>query len=175
MGRNRFVLVDVSPDPQYPQVLTWHAQSAGLTCRSLFERQPEADLVDAGPWLAALPDEPFAQPMIAWITLVERAGPCVAWLESDADFEALFDHLEAQLDIELSDGDLAMCRFWDPRVWQRLQRILTLDQRLELLGPVDTWTVVLRDRAHPTNRQDLEWMREEQERAQEAADADVDV
>ncbi|RBI46255.1 DUF4123 domain-containing protein, partial [Xanthomonas oryzae pv. oryzae] len=109
-----------------------------LPHRSLFARQPEAEHADLGPWLVQLPE--FGQaPIEGWLRALELGHPAVAWLASAGDFDAVFDHLETCLDLRRPNGTLALLRYWDGRVFVRLQRILTANQRLQLLGPIARW------------------------------------
>lgn len=163
MHWDRFVLVDCAADPLLHRALVWHAERAGLQHRSLFERQPEAEHTHAAPWLMALPIETQQRDLMSWLGLIERCYPCLGWLASEAPFDPLFDHLEEQLDAELPDDSLAILRFWDPRAWVRLQRILKPDQALTLMGPVLEWQVTLNGRALHMRRDDLERMAQEQD------------
>lgn len=135
----RYVLVDASARPDTPQALRYYLQDLPhLPHRSLFARQPEAEHADLGPWLVQLPE--FGQaPIEGWLRALELGHPAVAWLASAGDFDAVFDHLETCLDLRRPNGTLALLRYWDGRVFVRLQRILTANQRLQLLGPIARW------------------------------------
>lgn len=170
MHWDRFVLVDCAADPQLHRALVWHAEQADLQHRSLFERQPEAEHAHAAPWLMALPVETQQRDLMSWLGLIERCYPCLSWLASEAPFDPLFGHLEAQLDAEMPDTGPALLRFFDPRVWVRLQRILNPDQALALMGPVLEWQVTLNRRPLHVRRDDLACMAQEQD-AHAQADA----
>lgn len=133
---HRYVLIDAAARPDTPQAIGHHAQD--LQHRSLFAHQPEAEHADLGPWLMQLPEH-GQSPVESWLLALEHNHPAVAWLTSEAAFEPVFAHLEGQLDIALADGSLALLRYWDTRVFRRLQRVMTAQQRLDLLGPIDIW------------------------------------
>lgn len=77
----------------------------------------------------------------------------------------MFDHLEAQLDIALPDGTLALMRFFDPRAWLRYAGVLTVDQQLQLLGPALEWQITLQGQEWTLARADLRRLQEGAERA----------
>ena len=77
-----------------------------------------------------------------WLNALEGTGdcvPCVSYLKSNCDFETVFAHLQSFLDLRLSNGASALFRFWDPRVFKRLQRVLTPEQSQSLMAPFSDW------------------------------------
>ncbi|HBS61725.1 MAG TPA: hypothetical protein DEB32_03135 [Stenotrophomonas sp.] len=93
-----------------------------------------------------------------------KSAAGVTTLTASVPFGVLFQHLQAQLDIALPDGSLALMRFYDPRAWLRYCDVLTTLQRLTLLGPVQEWQVTVQGQFWRVSRADLE-------RTQEAVDA----
>ncbi|MDH5821907.1 DUF4123 domain-containing protein [Luteimonas sp. RD2P54] len=150
---SRFVIVDAAAYDDTPRAL--HYYTRDLPRRSLFERQPEAKLADKGPWLVQLPDHPHTQ-VDGWLRALELEKPVVAWLTSNADFEHLFDHLERCLDLRRPNGKLALLRYWDGRVFLRLQRAFTPDQRRQLMGPIDQWRFRILGQPYTLDRANLE-------------------
>src|SRR5690606_34158593 len=102
---NRYAIIDASAFEDTAKALHYYTQD--LRHRSLFERQPEAALADLGPWLLQLPDHPHTQ-VDGWLRALALEKPVVAWLESRADFDAVFDHLEQCLDLRRPDGKIAL-------------------------------------------------------------------
>lgn len=146
----RYALIDASTRDDTPRALRYY--TLGHRARCLFERQPEHALADLGPWLAALDDNSGLQ---NWLPALDLNAGAVAWLTAGADFDEVFRHLEACLDLTLPDGSQAMFRFWDGRVLARLHYVLTAEQKRELLGPVESWRVTLGARVLDMRREDL--------------------
>ncbi|NZA24923.1 DUF4123 domain-containing protein [Luteimonas sp. SJ-92] len=163
MAWQRYALLDCGADPQLHPALFDHRMRSGLRARGLLERQPEAAHANKGPWLLEVPTQQANPELVRWLIHVGHQAPCLAWLAAEVPFDALFDHLEAQLDLALPDGGLAMMRFWDPRAFYRLQRILTPGQLLALLGPVLEWQIALAGRPMHVRREDLKRSRQEQD------------
>lgn len=132
----RFVIIDALTRPDTLKAILFYAEE--LPHRCLFDGQSEAALAHVGPWLVQL-SEHGPSNIEAWLRALERNDGAVTWLTSDASFGALFQHLQNQLDITLGDGSLALLRFWDGRTFHRLEWVLTLEQMLELMGPVSNW------------------------------------
>ncbi|MDV9042025.1 DUF4123 domain-containing protein [Stenotrophomonas sp. RAC2] len=132
-----YLIVDCAVRPDAARTLRFYAQD--LLHRSLFHGQPEAKHADVGPWLVKLDGVTVLD---GWLNALERTGncvPCVSHLKSNRDFETVFAHLQSFLDLHLSDGSRALFRFWDPRVFTRLQRVLTREQLQGLMAPFSEW------------------------------------
>lgn len=156
------MLLDCAADSQLHPMLQHHAERAQVRARSLFEHQRETEHAAVGSWLLEVPLQAHPE-IMRWLAHVERSAPCLSWLASQAPFDTLYRHLAAQLDAPLSDGSLAMMRFWDPRVWYRFQRILSPDQLLSLFGPVLEWQVTLNGHPFHVRRDDLARHHQEQD------------
>lgn len=134
---NTYLIIDCAVRSDAARTLRFYAND--LPHRSLFLGQPEAGYADAGPWLVQM-DESTA--MHGWLNALEGTGdcvPCVSYLSSTDDFESVFAHLQSFLDLRLSDGSSALFRFWDPRVFKRLQRVLSQSQLHSLMAPFADW------------------------------------
>jgi len=142
---NRYAIIDASAFEDTAKALHYYTQD--LRHRSLFERQPEAALADLGPWLLQLPDHPHTQ-VDGWLRALALEKPVDAWLESRADFDAVFDHLEQCLDLRRPDGKIALLRFWDGRALLRLHRVFTQRQWRQLMGPVERWRFHMDGKPH---------------------------
>lgn len=147
----RYALIDAASSPDTPKALAFH--TPGYKARSLFARQPEARHADSGPWLAVLDGN---SGLDSWLRALQLRPGAVAILESQAGFEQVFEHLEQCLDMRLPSGELAMLRYWDGRVFLRLQGVLSDEQKRALLGPVQSWTVRLLGRTFVATAQGLE-------------------
>lgn len=132
-----YVLIDAAGHEGVPQAIVYYRQ--GMPCRSLFARRPGVAPDDGDPWLLQLPETGVAA-CVSWLMTVERTTPIVSWLASDAPFDEVYAHLE-RLAHEVPPGRSAPPRFWDNRVFLRLQSELSPSQRGALLGPVDVWRV----------------------------------
>ena len=148
---HRYALIDAAARPDTAQALRYYTQ--GHVARSLFERQPEAHLADKGPWLAELDGNVGLD---GWLRALERQPGAVARLESQASFKDVFEHLEACIDIRMSNGKLAMLRYWDGRAFWRLQGALKSEQRKALLGPIRRWSVYIGEQPFVVDAQQLE-------------------
>ncbi len=132
-----YVIIDCAVRSDAALNLRFYASD--LPHRSLFWGQPEAKHADAGPWLVQTDG---SAALHGWLNALEGTGhgvPCVSYLSSAEDFEAVFTHLQSFLDLRLSNGASALFRFWDPRVFQRLQRVLTREQLHSLMSPFSEW------------------------------------
>lgn len=136
-----YALIDAATSPAIVHAIRSHAGRAHA--RALFERQPEAANVHAGPWLLRLDGEPGLQGLIQ---SQEGCAGAVARLRAEVEMEELFLHLEAQLDLRLANGSLALLRFWDGRALNRLWRVLTPLQQRRFMGPVTYWSYRLEER-----------------------------
>ncbi|PPV05552.1 hypothetical protein XBLMG947_3301 [Xanthomonas bromi] len=146
-----YALIDAAASPDAAPALQPYME-AGLA-RSLFERQPESSLADAGPWLVVLDGHAGLRHLLH---VMDRRPGAVARLGADVGFEALFDHLEGCLDLRLADGSLAMFRFWDGRALYRVWQLLTPAQRKAFFGPVTRWSVRLQGQMWELDRSQLE-------------------
>lgn len=170
----RFALVDAAQDaPALRDELVHQAASAGVPARSLFDGQPEQAEAAHAPWLLSVPRDARLPELTAWLDHRYRQGSAVSWLAAEADFDTLFAHLQAQLDVVLPDGALGLLRFWDARVFVRLPHVLALDQQIALMGPVLEWQVALDGQVSHLSRAAL--VEQVERHAMEGADADADA
>ena len=161
MSWDRFVIVDCAVDPELHPTLLHHAQQDGLRHRSLFDGQPEAQHAAAAPWLLELPLNHPAPHLHNWLVhLNQSRRACLSWLAADTSFDRLFGHLQAHLDVVLPHKSLALMRYFDPRAWLRYQSILSVDQKLALMGPILEWQVTLDSQPWTATRADLERLKQ---------------
>lgn len=151
----KFALIDCAAATERADTLQYHADTAQLQRRCLFDGQPEAEHTHAAPWLMELPASGIQQPVDHWLASLEQTGAGLTLLASRVSFKPLFAHLQQQLDIALPDGSLALMRFYDPCAWLRYCQVLSLSQQRELLGPILEWQVTLRGQSHTLFMADL--------------------
>ena len=112
-----------------------HLEDAGLLHRSFFKGQALADLGDAGPWLAALPESgTFLRRLMTsgeapW-HFWDRGA--VLYLRSGRDFDGLWSHLRKFTRMPGENGRSAFFRYWEPRLWEvfaaRSGKLAALDE-----------------------------------------------
>lgn len=145
-----YVLVDMSISSSTQRfVMDLHRQKR---TRSLFQATPEGAFVHIAPHLMAWNDLAASERDL--IITLDQQTHAFSWLWVDTDgARTLYRHLKAQLDMRLPDGSLALLRYYDPTVWQRLMDLLTPEQITALMGPVHYWSVRLSDQRQLCNRQ----------------------
>lgn len=84
------------------------------------------------------------------ISRVEPVAFC-GWLISKQALSTIAGYLRRQLAQKTPEGKSALLRFYDPRVMERLTRILDRAQLSALLGPIDQWI-------HFDNGRTLQWL-----------------
>ncbi len=91
--------------------------------------------------VAALDDEARALATECWMAeaCVERPPVVCAWLDSEADADAISEHLARHLVGPGADGKAAFWRYYDPRVLTLTLAILDSMQQQALLGPIREW------------------------------------
>ncbi|MBY6207209.1 MULTISPECIES: DUF4123 domain-containing protein [Halomonas] len=145
-----YVLVDMSISSSTQRfVLNLHDQKR---TRSLFQATPEGAFVHIAPHLIAWNDLTATER--DYLIALDQHTPALSWLWVDTDgTRTLYRHLKAQLDMQLPDGGLALLRYYDPCVWQRLMHLLTPEQITTLMGPVHYWGIRLNDQRKLFDRQ----------------------
>jgi hypothetical protein len=141
-----YALVDCAASPGRIGDLRHHVASAGVVARCLFAGRPEAIHADAAPWLVALPRGALQQPVERWRVTLGGTAAGVTRVWAAGGFDALFNHLQACLELRLPDGQRALMRFYCPRAWRRYGDVLTPAQQRDLLGPVRVWETTLQGR-----------------------------
>lgn len=169
----RFALVDCAQDDALHAALLHQAHTADVPVRCLFDGQPEAEWPAQAPWLLAVPLNERTRDLTAWLNHHHHESAAVAWLAADGHFDALFVHLQGHMDALLPDGSLGLLRFWDARVFVRLQRVFALDQQVALMGPVLEWQIHLGGEFYHVSRDSLLEQIRAAEADQEVADVDA--
>lgn len=133
-----YLLVDLSISAATQRlILGLHQQHR---TRSLFQATPEEGFAHIAPHLIRWDD--LYPPEQDEAICLDQNVPVFSWLwVEEKDSAALYRHLKSQLDMRLPDGGLALLRYYDPRVWLKLMKLLNDGQKEHLLGPVRYWSV----------------------------------
>jgi hypothetical protein len=176
MEWNRFALIDAGRDaPALAQHIQTQANHAGVACRALLENQPEVALMAHGPWLIEVPFGHAYDDLTRWLHQIANPNDAAAWLACETDFDALFAHFEQLLDVAFPNGELGLLRYWDARVFARLQRIFDPEQLVYLMGPILEWEIRLGGHPlHVSRASMLEWIAHK-EQNKEVSHADTDT
>ncbi|OBU48965.1 DUF4123 domain-containing protein [Stenotrophomonas maltophilia] len=146
-----YAIVDAAASPQIANVLGGYATS-GIAW-PLFEHQPEASSADVGPWLIQLNGNGWVR---RWLLNLEARPGRVCWVTSDEPIGAVIEHLQARLDVRLSDGGLALFRFWDGRALYRVWTVMTREQKRAFMAPFVRWSVWLQGQQWQLDRDVVE-------------------
>ncbi|OCG10166.1 hypothetical protein A9G24_10610 [Gilliamella sp. App6-5] len=102
----------------------------------LFIRPNNKEVAFAGPWLIDIMqvDKNVQNSLLQ----LEKTYPSVMWLISILSLDYLFNQLENQLHLQLPNKRNALLRYYDPRVLNKLQNVLTPKQfKLFTLNIID--------------------------------------
>lgn len=171
----RYALIDCAQADGLHASLIAQAQAAQTDAASLFDGQPEAPHAASAPWLVAVPLDQRTRELTAWINHRQHDSVAVSWLAAECDFDKLHAHLQSCLDAQLPDGSIGLLRYWDTRVFLRLQRVLRPNQQIALMGPVLEWEVRLHGEVFHLSRSNLLEHIRHMEIDEEGKDADVDA
>ncbi|ALM52431.1 DUF4123 domain-containing protein [Halomonas huangheensis] len=140
-----YLLVDLSISPLTQRlILRLHEQQRTL---SLFQGTPEEGFSHIAPHLIRWGD--LSATERNQVIDLDQQVPAFAWLwTSNEETPSPFSHLKSQMDMRLPNGDLAMLRYYDPHVWMKLMDILDEEQKKELIGPVQYWSVNVGQQRH---------------------------
>lgn len=109
----------------------WYARGAGITTRSLF-RASDEELMDNGPWLIALDN----QPDLFRICLEkDPLGHACLWADSDLEPGALAKALQSRVYAQMPEGETTRFRWYDPRVLHPYLEDCEPQRRDQFLAP----------------------------------------
>lgn len=106
---------------------------------ALFDDTVDSTLAAAGPWLVKI-DRSSAD-NLRKVTALSESPAGVVWLISELPIETLATELTARLDVNLSDGSIALLRFYDTKVLSDLGKTLTEGQHSEFFAPAREWVI----------------------------------
>jgi len=120
-------------------------EKSSASWASLFEETRESGALSVAPLLILLGCNSSLQInrlLFQWISEQAPNSSAVIMLASHLSIKELKDRLALRLDVKISQDMDAILRFFDPRIFQQLVRILTSDQLAKLCGPAKTWWYV---------------------------------
>lgn len=92
----------------------------------------------AGPALVHLKGDSDLQ---SWLVGRDYKEPWVSWLMSTHGFDVLAQHLGSLLITRLPDGRKSLLRYYNPVVRRALDSVLTVEQRQQMMWPINHWLV----------------------------------
>jgi len=131
-----------------------YAGMPGLHCKlekssgkwaSLFDATRESGAFSVAPILIFLGCNSSLQInklLFNWISEQAPNSSALIMLASHLSIRDLKDELALRLEVKISQNMDAMLRFFDPRIFEHLVKILTSDQLANLCGPAKTWWYV---------------------------------
>lgn len=121
----------------------------------LFHRPGDTKIAFAGPWLKEITES--NQDGFNTLIELEKDSPAVSWLFSERGFFELFHHLDSYLDIKLPDNEVALFRYYDPRVLIKLPEILPDRYWFPLIAPLHEWIVFFDGKYYTANKRKPIW------------------
>jgi hypothetical protein len=115
---------------------------------SLFDCTNEVNALVVAPILILIGSNgkvQISRSLFEWIAKNGTYTSTVIMLSSPLQIESLRNRLTARLDVRISEGMKAMLRFFDPRIFEGLMKVLSPEQLTTFLAPAEKWWYV--DRA----------------------------
>lgn len=113
-GHKPYLIIDSAQfENSHLKLKKWH-----VSYESLFDGKPEASLPEIAPLLIVLFDleaERIEQ-LCTWAIELAHKAPCVSWVESVLTAAAFAEHLRNFHEVNLSEGQSMLMRWYDTRV-----------------------------------------------------------
>lgn len=122
-----YAIADAAQEPRLPDAL--RAPSSRCLMGD------DDSVREASPHLVALPDVHQSKPTWRWIANHAPKKPCLILLTSTLDFDAMYDHLQSFLDVQVNDQTTMALAYWDPMILAALLGQPD-DATLHVKGPV---------------------------------------
>jgi hypothetical protein len=108
--------------------------------RSLFHGLPEEVHELLAPYLISIGDPKYTR-LHEWLINQEMESPMVLWLASKLEISTLSEKLKNLLDVDLPNATNSLLRFYDPRVFNKLIRVLKNEQisKFHQAAPIWWW------------------------------------
>jgi len=151
---NIYFLLDQSGLPGLCQQLS-RGSAAWI---NLFNRTTEASALAVAPILVLVGsngDSHATQRLFNWIAEKGTYTSTVTVLSSPLPMDLMAERLKNRLGVRISENMEAMLRFFDPRILESLERILTIEQSAAFFGTAEAWRYV--DRTGKLKRIDSEF------------------
>lgn len=113
-GHQPYLLLDsAQAENSHVELNRWQVPFA-----SLFEGKPEERLAEIAPLLIPLHDltDAHLEKVCEWAMKLAYQAPCLSWMESNVPVAAFADHLRNFHQVNLSDGQSMMMRWYDTRI-----------------------------------------------------------
>lgn len=123
-------------------------QKSSARWASLFDCTNEANALVVAPILILIGSNgrlQMSRSLFEWVAKNGTYTSTVIMLSSPLQIESLRNRLAAGLDVRLSEDMKAMLRFFDPRIFEGLMKVLSVEQLATFLAPAEKWWYV--DRA----------------------------
>ena len=131
-----FVLADCAFDPRWFTKLNLPIQCY----RSLFDETNEASLGDIAPMLISLTCLSQRAERVAQRCAEKgNALPMMSWLKADCSLDELAQHLRQFHEVNLSERQSMIMRYYDTRVLPAWIEALQDNQRMQFFGPIRQW------------------------------------
>jgi hypothetical protein len=135
---NLYVLLDHGGLPGLHRQL----QKSSAEWVSLFDCTNEANALDVAPILILIGSNAqlqMSRSLFEWIGKNGTYTSTVIMLSSPLQIESLKNRLTARLDVRISEDMRAMLRFFDPRTFEGLMKVLSPEQLTTFLAPAERW------------------------------------
>ena len=136
-GLPLYGLIDLASAPQAPEALGMKLDQGVCLLKDALVEDPTA----VSPWLVPLSTEPRRSELRTSIELALRQ-PAVIWLASSLHLVELAERLVRRVDVQLTDREDMLLRYYDPRVLPEWIECLKPDQRDAFLSVAECWTLV---------------------------------
>jgi len=106
--------------------------------KSLFDGTPDESSAMSGPVLMKVISEEESK-VVQELLGLQVEQPAVIWLWSEREFDELYGLLQSMLYVNMPDGKLALCRFYDPRCLKDMLRFFKLKGFYTKLKAIRMW------------------------------------
>jgi hypothetical protein len=123
-------------------------QKSSVEWVSLFDCTNEANALDVAPLLILIGSVgklQMSRSLFEWVGKNGTYTSTVIMLSSPLQIKSLKNRLTAHLDVRMSEDMRAMLRFFDPRTFEGLMKVLSPEQVTTFLAPAERWWYI--DRA----------------------------
>lgn len=141
-SRKLYALVDGAQYERFYSDELYESKSV----KSLFEHSEDRKIAFAGPWLLEI--SILGGDWLKKINDLELKYPSVSWLLSSLAINDLVLHLNGNLKIVLPNNEIAMLRYYDPRVLIYLPDVLTKEQFQSFTTGIVSWGFLYKDECH---------------------------
>ena len=138
---NLYLLLDHSGLPGLHSKLS----KSSLEWVSLFDCTLEENAIEVAPMLVLIGSSgnlKISRLFCEWIGEMGTYASAVMMMASPLSLAPLSKRLSDRLDVRLTEDMPAMLRFFDPRIFESLQKVLNAEQLASFLSPAEAWQYV---------------------------------